>query len=628
MKLIRAKIANFKSLENLDLKFNPNKMLIIGKNNSGKSNLLQIIGIMLKLGNSSYSLPSFNSELNNPEIYYSESKPLEVEFTFLLEGKTNDYPEEIREYIEHSEGKKILRLNLKKWINRDGEFFIGDTNVGWPEYVKTSKFIYFNSIVLWTNRSYKGNLSTEDRSNIYGVILARVVKTLVETKKSEIQARSNFSAEEFDKYFCDLLSKLFEQEIFLNKTLSDFKAIYFKPNLELKSLVFSLIEEDFPLSIAHDIVKRVEIIVNDGRTQSLDLKGMGIQSMFLVNLILQVNKFFQFKPLICIDEADLHLHPQAQRRFNQILTELSKTNQIILTTHSPIFISQMDIFDLILLKKNSSTHSLQLSSDCPLDKNIVKRELNEFNSEMLFADSVILVEGMSEKIILSYISNNWMDLDYNVDRKNISIIPVGGKENMRFYSLLLDYFEIPHVIVMDLDAINNPSNDILKKRKLELPIFKDNAEKIKFLNQNNIFILGKGEIEHYYPIEVLNKKFGEEAVNKAMQSAKWRVDDSVLEVVREVIINNSPIPKPTSEAEINSLRKNIQKWYDCVINSFRGAGKISLKSRKRYESLESLFGAIGKPRIAMEICSLLENPTQINPEFIEIIKRAIEIRNK
>ena len=49
MRLVRIKIKNFKSLEDVDLSLNKKKMLIIGKNNAGKSNLLQIIGLMLKL---------------------------------------------------------------------------------------------------------------------------------------------------------------------------------------------------------------------------------------------------------------------------------------------------------------------------------------------------------------------------------------------------------------------------------------------------------------------------------------------------------------------------------------------------------------------------------------------------
>ena len=72
MKLLEVNVKNFKSLMDFSLKINGNKTLIIGKNNAGKSNLLDVLDIMLKLGNSSRDLPSFSSKLNNEEYYGSE----------------------------------------------------------------------------------------------------------------------------------------------------------------------------------------------------------------------------------------------------------------------------------------------------------------------------------------------------------------------------------------------------------------------------------------------------------------------------------------------------------------------------------------------------------------------------
>ena len=42
-----------------------------------------------------------------------------------------------------------------------------------------------------------------------------------------------------------------------------------------------------------------------------------------------------------IDEPDLHLHPSLQEDFVKVLLEFSKNAQIILTSHSPLFLKQL-----------------------------------------------------------------------------------------------------------------------------------------------------------------------------------------------------------------------------------------------------------------------------------------------
>jgi AAA15 family ATPase/GTPase len=46
------------------------------------------------------------------------------------------------------------------------------------------------------------------------------------------------------------------------------------------------------------------------------------------------------KLIVLIDEPELHLHPKLQSDFVELLLEFSKDSQIILTTHSPLFIKQ------------------------------------------------------------------------------------------------------------------------------------------------------------------------------------------------------------------------------------------------------------------------------------------------
>lgn len=47
MYISKVKIKNYRSIKDLTINFNPSKNIIVGKNNSGKSNIIKAINIVL-----------------------------------------------------------------------------------------------------------------------------------------------------------------------------------------------------------------------------------------------------------------------------------------------------------------------------------------------------------------------------------------------------------------------------------------------------------------------------------------------------------------------------------------------------------------------------------------------------
>lgn len=43
-------------------------------------------------------------------------------------------------------------------------------------------------------------------------------------------------------------------------------------------------------------------------------------------------------PVIIIEEPESHLHPEAINQLNAIIESLSENNQVIVTTHNPLFV--------------------------------------------------------------------------------------------------------------------------------------------------------------------------------------------------------------------------------------------------------------------------------------------------
>ena len=76
--------------------------------------------------------------------------------------------------------------------------------------------------------------------------------------------------------------------------------------------------------------------------QSIPLNqlGSGYEMIFSLIYSYYLSKKGNKKLIVLIDEPELHLHPKLQSDFVELLLEFSKDSQILLTTHSPLFIKQ------------------------------------------------------------------------------------------------------------------------------------------------------------------------------------------------------------------------------------------------------------------------------------------------
>lgn len=68
--------------------------------------------------------------------------------------------------------------------------------------------------------------------------------------------------------------------------------------------------------------------------------GSGYEMMFSLIYSYYLSKQNGKSLIILIDEPELHLHPMLQEKFVDFLLEISKSSQIIITTHSPLLIKQ------------------------------------------------------------------------------------------------------------------------------------------------------------------------------------------------------------------------------------------------------------------------------------------------
>ena len=195
-----------------------------------------------------------------------------------------------------------------------------------------------------------------------------------------------------------------------------------------------------------------------------------------------------------IEEPELHLHPELARRFLGIVKEISRQNQVFLTTHSTIFVDQADLQSTwVVRKSHKETNAIRLKK--PKDLRNVLHELGLRPSDIFYANGVIFGEGPTEKVVFPIWARK-MGIDF--EEFGISVIPTYGKASGKYHLTVwteaTEKTGIPYYFILDKGA-EKQAKKLLKKLEYG----------------ENLFLLKKGAIEEYYPtnriVEALNQEY-------------------------------------------------------------------------------------------------------------------------
>lgn len=270
------------------------------------------------------------------------------------------------------------------------------------------------------------------------------------------------------------------------RSLQNFPGFYMRFQENLK--------KHFPKILAShnalDINYEADGLYEGDRRVTIDRLGSGFRRVFIMLLYI----FHPSYQIVLIDEPETHLHPAMQERLLWAMQN-SDAGQIIFTTHSPLFVKPMTMPQVVRVIKNADdcTQAFGISHDS-YDPQRLLQELNADNLEMFFADEVIMVEGMSDKLLL----RGLIDHFYTGDR-DTKVVQTHGKGNMKVYVDLLRMFQIPYRIVMDRDVFNHDDlYELLGHLKIHVSKMPQ-EQLIQELKKYNIYIFPNGDLEANYP---------------------------------------------------------------------------------------------------------------------------------
>lgn len=343
---------NFRNVKGKFL-FNKNLSVIIGKNNSGKTNLLDGIKMTFSAISSDYF------KISKSDFYNSDdTKPIKI----TVELEPGSIPS--LDFYENQKKKCGFIVCVRK----------------------TSSGRYIKDVYLLNGSNIDYDILRDDSNipNIYTIPLLRMDEIY---SNGFITGISHFIDSE-DKY----KQLKDESKIQINEAIKDkvekFKSFCKKFN------------QEFEIALTEPKISDEKVyIVEEGQSEHNYKIGSGYKS--IANIIL--NTFNNSFNIILIDEIENHLHPSLIRTLIRELKELSNA-QIISTTHSAVVANELKLNEIIDIEYKN----IVLSNESITKLNIF---MHPGRNELLFAENAILVEGYTEELLLKYYlskhNNNW-----------------------------------------------------------------------------------------------------------------------------------------------------------------------------------------------------------------------------
>ncbi len=309
MTLSNAYIRAFKSILDLTIPFDPRITVLIGPNESGKTNILKALVAF------NYDAPFDNTLTCQYSEYYYQKRCPEIVLEFSNLTKDNRM-----KLIQHSEAfKSAETFSVKKDGPEISDYtvYIDDSEIPIADMKKflriLPKIVYFDNIPLMKNRvdyyslvdGRPGFTTERNLLKVGGIQNMEVI--------FEDSTRGRRASEEASRIITEQIRRVWSQE----------------PTIEIKLNVNG---------------KLLYIDISDSTTvfDTPESRSLGFRwyLSFYINFLAQTYEARANEYIFLIDEPGIHLHPSGQKDLVKVLENFAMKNQLIYTTHSPFMINR------------------------------------------------------------------------------------------------------------------------------------------------------------------------------------------------------------------------------------------------------------------------------------------------
>jgi len=461
MRITKIIIKNYRSFDSTgqQILFPTQHAALVGKNNTGKTNIFNALNLVLGNKNPAY----INFEEDD---YFDSSQPIEIRVVIsdisvgdktrlfslpgltkpmqgALNGKINDGTADISfllrknydapvETIEEESGDVQDTFEIKLW--------------GFNVFRKKEDIrrLIMKIMVVPAVRNYKDEL-TASKWTSYGQLMKDVLENSLQYPSIKADLVS-------------LNTKI--QEVFMTektKLLEGARVVSYVDDIS-----FQLTKDNNP----SELLRNLEVFIKEGaRNFNIEYVGTGTQSAIIIGMFELVlknkssnNKFF------CIDEPEAFIHPHGIRYLGSLIKNVSsdQNTQVLISTHSLSLVANFEPIEIIRVDKIDGKTIIK--QDVSLTAAHFKRFIHQDNAEIFFSDRVVFVEGATEKHLFGNLDKitklqpaDQDSIDCNFDRLNLGIIRLDSVDSIVNYIKIARAFSVKYAAVLDKDFITDPS---------------------------------------------------------------------------------------------------------------------------------------------------------------------------
>lgn len=553
-KLTTLEIRNFKSIIAIEFELSEYSPLV-GYNNAGKSNILEAIKWVLR--KSSLKSTDFN-DVANPVIMTAKIDGISEA---ILENLNATHRQRIEPFLD-SESLTIRRtqsapnataaqIRLEVLNPTDGQWQNNPTGID-----NAIKDLFPEPIHIGAMENSEEDVSKSKSGTTIGKLLSEIIGPIEEQYGDQLRTVLDGLKDVLDADGDNRATELTDFDTQVNEKLDAFF-----PDINVKVHV--------PTPELKEVFTKGTIKVYENQSLNgtdVSALGHGAQRSIQMTLIrhladLKIASQEQTTTtLLLIDEPELYLHPQAIEILRVSLKTLSNQGyQIIFTTHSPFMITEKDIANTILIRKNATlgTHKRNsLKSAIPQVEQDARHQLTLMfalsnSSNILFSERVVLSEGKTENRLMPFLIEKVSGNSLGVNK--CALVQQGGSGNTRKSKQVLEMMDLPCKAIVDLDYTFTQGIEDGFLQADDADIIACRTE-MATLAANNGINLNNG-----WPTKRHSSMTAEEAFALLAQSAS--VQTNIQNLKTKLIANGIWIwTKGAIEKHLNIQGKNEQVW--------------------------------------------------------------------
>ena len=502
-------ILNFRGFKEALIPFHEGVNVIIGHNNTGKSNLLRAMGLVLgysnghRLGTSdlfyetdveelqrqspriqitlvlrrsadenldSADMALFANMMTDPAL--SEEAELRYEFK-LDDSQEQNYKADVANAITAKEIWKIIEQDYIRLYksSRSGGNQAAGININ--EALGQIDFQFLDAIRDVSHDLYAGyNPLLRDVLNFF---IDYSVKNDVTKTEDEIKEQLKALRDDFVQQSRPLMQTL-------QNRLQDGKNVFLKYALDTGA-TFNGAEPDFDGTVTENemfSVLRMFIKYAVGIEVPATYNGLGYNNLIYMSLLLAkmqadgniayMKRNAKVLSFLAVEECEAHLHPAMQYKFLKFLQDNNlnrHVRQIFMTSHSTQIASAVKLDDLICLTSPAlgqinvgyprAIYKEESSNDM-VSKQYVQRFLDATKADMFFANRLIFVEGIAEELLLPVFARY---LNKNLTDEHVLVVNMGG----RYFNHFLKLFDTKNPYTINKKIVCLTDIDPCRRKK-------------------------------------------------------------------------------------------------------------------------------------------------------------------